>query len=1320
MQLLLAQEKQHYFNSLSIDDGLSQSVISQIEQDTFGFMWFGTFDGLNRFDGSKIKVYKNIPNDTTSLQSNNIQDLEIDFEGKLWVATQKGLSLYLPDFEIFKRIELKHIDKNNTIKQIKSTKDKKLWILSQSFLTLYNQQNNTEKTIYQSINNNFTNFEVLNDSSILIGTLNNISLFNTKTKKLKLIKSFKGTINSIELCTEHVLIATSKGVYCLYKNNFKLKKHFSKSAGLLSSNFVHHAIADKDKIFFASINGVSIYDTLTQKSEFIISNNYSKQQLLSNQTRQIFVDKTDNIWIGQIGGISWYTPKFEVFEHIIPGYGKNNNPNNKLQIIWAISKSSNNNIWIATFRQGLYRSKDSLFSNFKQIPSNKNHAIYSIAEDTLGQIWYGADNGLYKLNQKTNKINQILDNSRIDITTQIYIDSLNNFWLGTTGGLLFYNPKTDSIKNILSKSQQKIGLISKLYKDKNKLIIGGQSGLYWINIEKFYLDSANISLNNFIESEDYEYSSIVDIIRDSNQNLWFVGQNGLFLFNQKTKELEEKASLGIEQHFFYSIVEDTTGTLWISSGKGIYSYNPKNERLSHFNEENGMQNLEFNSNSKYIDNNGHIYFGGINGIVHFNPYNIPSNKSRPKVYIHKLKLFNNEIKLKDKSKILSKAILLTKKLNLNYKQNFFSIEFSSPEYYQHEKIIYAYKLSGLEKNWHYTTSRENYAQYTNVPAGKYKLLLKAQNSEGYWTDPPQIISIEIEPPFWKEIWFKIAGFLALISGVIIVVLYRERQLKFEKKVLEIKVKERTLQIEKARKDLEIEKLFSESIIQNAIDGIIVLDENNKFTVINQALSDILEYTKEDITKTGYFKLIPPKWIESEKLLFERVKNGEKIFAEKEFYHSSGKLIPVEVSTSCLELDKNKYIVAIIRDISKRKKLEIQLLEYNQQLEIVVSERTKQLVKAKDDAESADRLKTEFLANLSHEVRTPMNAINGFAQLLGMEHTNIGQKRRFVDLILDNSQKLLRLIEDIVDLSKFETGQIQCIYKNIALYSFLKEMQKEYESYLSIAFKDLKIEIVNNADENIVIKSDVNRLKQSLMHLIENSIKYTEAGVIKIGFELIGNKVMLFVEDKGIGIPQENLNRIFNVFEKPDFNKNKIYRGLGVGLALVKANAELLSCSLVVQSEVGKGTRVEIYHPAEIENVEIPEKTEASKISFEGLKFLIVEDEKLNYEVLANVLKSKKAEVNWASNGQIAIEKHNAIKFNAILMDIKMPIMDGIQATKIIKRQTPEIPLVVITAFNEPEQIKAAYKAGADFVISKPFKIDYLSSSIYDTIKKYSN
>ncbi len=1323
LNVLCAQSKQHYFNSIGIDEGLSQSLVHSIAQDTLGFIWLGTSDGLNRFDGARISIFKSIPGDSTSLQNNLIVDLLVDSKGRFWVASSKGIDMYNHEYENFKRIKLHSTNQSNAPRKILEAPDNGLYILSNRSVSLYNLQNKDESLIYQTNKYLFSGFQILNDSIIVISAANKLLMLNILSSKIKEIREFKGIITNLDMCESSIIISSSNMAYFLDKFTLKTKKQFSVADGTLPDNFVNHSYLHKNKLYMATINGLAIFDTLSRQTEIISANPLLKNQLLSPQIRKVFVDEQENIWLGQVGGISWYSPKYEIFQHILPGINNNaelNASGTELKVIWDILETKNGNLLVATSRHGLYMSKNNRIENLEvqNFQNNilKSSAIYSLAEDSTGLIYIGADDGLFRFDSKNKKIKLIIQVQETGTITQLNFDNKQNLWIGATKGVFLYNSVSQEIKKISLSNKEEIGVISKLLMEEEKMLISGNNGIYALNLKKFYANNENAFLEPFYPESTSEIDIIVDIYIDKNNQYWFVGQGGLFYLDTTKNSIVPKASLGIEQVFFYAILEDTTGILWISSGKGIYSYNPKTEKLSYYNEENGMLNLEFNSNSKYIDKNGQIYFGGMNGIIYFNPYNIPENKTRPKVYIHKFKLYNNEITLKDKSNILSKAILLTKELKLNYKQNFFSIEFSSPEFYQHKKLIYAYRLKGLEKNWHITKSNENFAQYTNLPPGEYTLLIKAQNSEGYWTDPPEQILINIEPPIWKEKWFLAIVILMSISGIVFLILYRENQLINDKKILELKIRQRTIEIEKAQKELEIEKHFSESIIAKAIDGILVLDSQNNFTVVNKAMTEILGYTKEEIIQSGYFKLIPPKWIQQEKLIFDKVRNGESVFAEKEFYHSTGRLIPVEVSTNLFMLDKDDYIVTIIRDISKRKKLEIQLQEYNQQLETTVNERTKELLKAKDLAERADKLKTEFLANLSHEVRTPMNAINGFAQLLGMEHTSIEQKKRFVDLILDNSQKLLRLIEDIVDLSKFETGQISLDYTEFKLYHFLKEIYDEYSSYINLAFKDLKLELSPDCEKNLVIKSDTTRLKQSILHLLENAVKYTESGTIKIGYEMVGQKIMIYIEDQGIGIPADNLKNIFNVFEKPDFNKNKIYRGLGIGLALVKSNTELLSCSLVVNSEVGKGTRVEIYHPADHAYINKTQKQEFDKINLSTKKFLIVEDEEMNFEVLSKILKSKGAEINWASNGQIAVDKINSATYDAVIMDLKMPIMDGIQATKIIKRKYPNLPIMILSAFNETEMIKSAYKAGANYVMSKPFRINTLLSNILDILK----
>lgn len=406
----------------------------------------------------------------------------------------------------------------------------------------------------------------------------------------------------------------------------------------------------------------------------------------------------------------------------------------------------------------------------------------------------------------------------------------------------------------------------------------------------------------------------------------------------------------------------------------------------------------------------------------------------------------------------------------------------------------------------------------------------------------------------------------------------------------------------------------------------------------------------------------------------------------------------------------------------------ELEKHKQHLEELVEERTLDLEVARLKAEESDRLKSAFLANMSHEIRTPMNAIIGFAMLLDKEDFSHEEKNEFVQNIVQNSESLLRLIEDILDMSKIEAGQIKLVNEVCYLNSFLNNLYLRLNQKKSLIDK-LDVELILDIPQNndMVILVDETRLNQVMTNLLENAFKFTDSGHIKFGYRIqenMGNAIVHFyVEDTGIGIPEAELENIFKRFRKGTRGpKEKIYRGTGLGLYISKSIVQLLGGNIWTESTVKKGTTFYFTIPyKEVitdKNILKGEKKEKQSINnFENKTILIAEDEDSNYNFISTVLKNTKATLIRAIDGQETLEmfkKNNQI--NLVLLDIQMPVMDGYKAARELKAMNRKIPIIAQTAFAMSDQREAILGAGCDDYISKPYK----PKELIEIIRRYIN
>jgi two-component system, sensor histidine kinase len=412
-------------------------------------------------------------------------------------------------------------------------------------------------------------------------------------------------------------------------------------------------------------------------------------------------------------------------------------------------------------------------------------------------------------------------------------------------------------------------------------------------------------------------------------------------------------------------------------------------------------------------------------------------------------------------------------------------------------------------------------------------------------------------------------------------------------------------------------------------------------------------------------------------------------------------------------------VKLFLDLHNQKMKLIQEIEQRRKSEQILLSKERELKEAKLKAEQADQLKTAFLANISHEIRTPMNSIIGFSNLLKNPELDYEDQIKYINYINNSGESLLNLINDIIEFAKLESDHIKIIKETVNVQNVFKEMLDTYRSEIYRREKS-EIEIIIDKEESkdsILIYTDYYRFKQILSNLIMNAIKFTLKGQIKIGYSVKENQIEFYVSDSGIGIPEEKINKIFERFIQLESNPNNNLSGTGLGLAISKRLVELLGGEISVSSQEGVGSIFTFFLPykANIQSDSLSSKNntlfQSDDIDLKGRKVIVAEDEEINFFFLKEALRKSEMEILWAHNGLEAIKlfKEN-MDITLVLMDIKMPIMDGYEAMAEIKKIRP-IPVIAQTAYAMAGEKEQMLKAGFDFCLTKPLNIQLLLSTI---------
>lgn len=800
-------------NHIGIEQGLSQSTVYAIVQDREGFMWFGTDDGLNRYDGYSVKIFKHSTTDSNSIADNTILSLLSDKKGDLWIGTRRGgADRYVISENKFYHYGPEEKNKNtiegNAVHTIFQDTEGNIWLGTNKGLNLYNR-NNDSFTYFHFVSNNDTVTQAISINTIRedeshnlwLGTSGGLYKINLNVNKLALKNSNNNVLKA------NLFKHTASKKYSLSGNfirSFFINNSDSLWVGTYGAGLNRFNIADKK--FYNNLNKTlpSLYSNIGNFISSIfkdsrgnlwiaafdkglnVLNNKTKKfmHFISDPVLTIYEDRSGIIWIGTFtDGVKMYDPRINRFNRyydnaVIPDEKDNN-------LITSILESNDNYLWIGTYGGGLKlysqqnkngnrrRYKIATFrfepNNHSSISSNR---IVSLAESADGRIWIGTENdGLNCYYRKTGKfiryknipgnINSISSNQ---ITTMYYDTANNILWIGyLNSNIDAFNLSTNLIKHYRAKMSEELSgsknSITLIYKGKKTGIwIGtfeGDINRYKAESDSFYKYNLPTE-TNIKEGKNGIYS----MYEDDNGQIWIGTYGGglirLNIKNNSVKNYTEQN--GLSNDVVYGILPDKRGNLWLSTNKGLSKFNPKKNEFRNYDVKDGLQSNEFNQGSYFEDKDGELFFGGVNGFNEFYPKDINNNMYIPPVYITTFRVFDKILPYSDP------ITPDTKTIELSYFQNFFSFNFVALNYTSPDKDQYAFKLEGFDKNWHNVTAQQRFASYTNLDPGKYILHVIASNNDGIWNKKGTSISIIITPPFWMTWWFRILAIILLISG----------------------------------------------------------------------------------------------------------------------------------------------------------------------------------------------------------------------------------------------------------------------------------------------------------------------------------------------------------------------------------------------------------------------------------------------------------------------------------------------------------------------------------------------------------------------------
>ncbi len=819
-------EKRILFQSLP--PNFEYNGIRCITKDYKGYMWFGTADGLIRYDGINLFVYENDPDDSLSISHNAITSMMEDTNKNLWIGTASGLNLYNRDMDNFIWVSslsenLSRLN-NNYISAICEDNKRLLWLGTigdgvnvydpdKQYINHYSYSPDDSIAISSD---RITCIVLDREVNVWLGTQNGLNLFLGKNKGFRKYYSEEGRIESISsnnitslaVDLEGNLWVGTKGggINKLIKRNDDIlfQRYYSSSqAGSLSSNFILSLNADSwSNLWIGTENG-GLNKLPKNANHFEVFKNVegSNSSLSSNSIWSLYCDNEGRIWIGTYNkGINVIDEKFSKFE----SYQKNIVDKNSLtdNDVTGFTEDSHGNVWIATDGGGICRFNPALRKFDRIILHDGNHnylsnnAIQAILFDSKGNLWVGTwAGGIDRLNEDGVKIENYKIESKQGTgnnnIVSLYEDLGANVWVGTAGsGLFKYCSATNTFNQIICDNSSGIltekAYVTSILEDSEETLWVGT--LFGIAVQKKNPDQ-KYACTNYFRTDIYpslSSNSIEVIFEDSHRRLWFgTSDKGLNLFKkQDSTFIVFQSKDGLPSNSIRGILEDDEGFLWITTNKGVSKFNPDSVIFTNYTREDGLNSNEFYLHSCLRTKKGEFYMGGENGFNVFYPENIKNNNVIPQVYLTNLNINNTTAEIGFRNSPLKKCIEGTSEIVLGYKQSSFTIEFVALNYTRSSRNQFSYKLEGFDIDWNYIGNSRS-ASYTNIKPGKYVFMVKGSNNDGVWNNTPTSIRIIVKPPYWKT-WWAILSYIVLISVLITVSLkiWNERikikhQLKLE-------------------------------------------------------------------------------------------------------------------------------------------------------------------------------------------------------------------------------------------------------------------------------------------------------------------------------------------------------------------------------------------------------------------------------------------------------------------------------------------------------------------------------------------------------------
>lgn len=818
-----ARSQSYYFRHYQVENGLSHNTVICSLQDKTGFLWFGTKDGLNRFDGYSFITFRKTAGKPGSLGNNNIHSLYEDKGGTLWVGTEKGLFRYLSATEEFQLVSAtadRYIDK--------LTEDDRgnLWFISGFELCRYSKQTNKLKVFDHQ--NFFTTTSICSspDGTIWATTSGGqLKRHHPESDSFSEFDLFSHSKQSAGRWIEdlyysadgHLLAGTSDTEIKVIDPDHATYTDFTLPHSGQKNLYIRSILQTApDEFWLGTESGVFVYNMKTRECQHL-EKDYSNPYTINDNAIYTFCrDREGGIWVGTyFGGINYLPNQQTPFTKYYPRKGENSLSGN---VVREIQKDKYGNLWIGTEDAGLNKLNPSTgqFTQFKPTGTTDGIAFFNIHGllATSTELWIGTfQHGLDVMNIHTGKVIRHYDAGPASGLTHnfiycIYQSASGQIFVGTPHGVSTYNRANDRF-------EQCKGLpwgpwYTSIFQDEKGIMWGATfgDGLHYYNPATG--KSATFH-HHATDANSLSSDRVNTVFKDHNHTIWFATEEGLCKWNEQTQDFTRYGTAnGFPSDFILCMLEDKKQNLWISTTKGLVRFHPPSEKLQVFTPEDGLLSDQFNYSSAFKDNDGRMYFGSTKGLISFLPEAFSQKAYVPPVYLTGFQINGHEVAIDSNYSPLKKSILYTDQITLTYRQSTFGIDFASVNYSAPDMVQYIYKLEGLSTNW-VNLKKNRRVDFIELAPGKYIFRVKAFDNTGTWSKESKL-TILISPPWWASTWVQVAYGLATILLVCFFVRCYHKRIE-----LRNKRKFELLKMANEKELLEMELLKEKELLQSKIE-----------------------------------------------------------------------------------------------------------------------------------------------------------------------------------------------------------------------------------------------------------------------------------------------------------------------------------------------------------------------------------------------------------------------------------------------------------------------------------------------------------------------